>query len=274
MKRTRMMLSTIIIGTMLGACSQISDFEQPNLQPETTGSGEGQLRLALNAKTDFALTRALSESSYRNTDNYTVIVTDKDGTEKMNCRGSEVASKMPLTLSIGSYEVKAFYGTEHAASRNEMFVSGLVRGSIKADKEESINVVCTPTCGRIVVNFDDTMAEYYNDYFVTFTGTQALGTETISWMKNDSEPWYVKLNEGGERITFTITTTPKDEYINNAQQGDTKTGTFTLDRNKGYKMNISANYTPTNLGNLSIKITVDESTNDIPVDIEIPIEWT
>jgi hypothetical protein len=93
-------------------------------------------------------------------------------------------------------------------------------------------------------------------------------------MKNDSEPWYVKLNEGGERITFTITTTPKDEYINNAQQGDTKTGTFTLDRNKGYKMNISANYTPTNLGNLSIKITVDESTNDIPVDIEIPIEWT
>lgn len=270
------MLSALIFGTLLGSCSQIPDFDQPTNLPNQRGttSGEGKLTLALNAQANFAQTRSLSESTYKNTDNYTVIVTDKDGVEKMNCKGSEVASKMPLTLNIGSYEVRAFYGTEHPASRNEFFVSGEVRGSIKADQEESVNVVCTPTCGRIAVNFDDTMSEFYSDYFVTFTGTQALGTETIAWLKNDSEPWYVKLNEGGERISFTITTTPKEEFVNNVQQGDTKTGTFTLNRNKGYKMNISANYTPTNIGSISINITIDESTNDIPVDIEVPIEWT
>ena len=81
------------------------------------------------------------------------------------------------------------------------------------------------------------------------------------------------LKEGGETVSFTISVTPKEEYVNNQQQGTTKTGTFKLDRNKGYKMNISANYTPTAVGKVDISITIDESTNDKPVDIEVPIEW-
>jgi hypothetical protein len=276
MKRRKMRLGAVLVlGIMLGACTQISDFESPveKEQGQELGDGQGLLSLSLYGGADFT-TRALQESSYKNVDNYTVVVVDKDGVEKMNCKGSEVASKMPLTMSIGSYAIKAFYGTELPASRDAFYVYGEVKGSIKADQEESVNVVCTPTCGRIAVNFDDVMSTYYSDYYVTFTGTQALGTETISWLKGDTEPWYVKLNEGGERITFTITTTVKEEYVNNEQQGDTKTGTFTLDRNKGYKMNISANYTPTDLGNIEINVTIDESTNDKPVDIEVPIEWT
>ena len=276
MKRTNMKLGAVLVlGTMLGACTQITDFDSPveKEQEQQLANGQGLLSLSLYGSADFT-TRALQESSYTNTSNYTVIVTDKDGVEKMNCKGSEVASYMPLTMSLGSYEIKAFYGTEAAASRDAFYVYGEVKGSIKADEDENVNVVCTPTCGRIAVNFDDAMSTYYSDYCVTFTGTQALGTEKISWLKNDSEPWYVKLNEGGERISFTITTTPKDEYLNNAQQGDTKTGTFMLDRNKGYKMNISANYTPTDIGGIEINVTIDESTNDKPVDIEVPIEWT
>ena len=38
-------------------------------------------------------------------------------------------------------------------------------------------------------------------------------------------------------------------------------------------MNISANYTPTIFGELEIEITIDDSTNDKPVEIEVPIEW-
>lgn len=276
MKRKKMRLGVaLVLGAMLGACTQISDFENPveKEQGQEQMQGQGLLSLSLYGGADFT-TRALQESSYKNVDNYTVVVVDKDGVEKMNCKGSEVASKMPLTMSIGSYAVKAFYGTELPASRDAFYVYGEVKGSIKADQEESVNVVCTPTCGRITVNFDDAMSTYYSDYYVTFTGTQALGTETISWLKSDSEPWYVKLNEGGERISFTITTTVKDEYVNNEQQGNTKTGTFTLERNKGYKMNISANYTPTDIGSIELNVTIDESTNDKPVDIEIPIEWT
>ena len=278
MKKMKMKLGAVLmLGTMLGACTQITDFDSPvekeQEQEQQLASGQGLLSLSLYGGTDFT-TRALQESSYKNVDNYTVIVVDKDGVEKMNCKGSEVASYMPLTMSIGSYEIKAFYGTERPASRDAFYVYGEQKGSIKADQEESVNVVCTPTCGRIAVNFDAEMSTYYSDYYVTFTGTEALGAETISWLKGDSEPWYVRLNEGGEKISFTITTVVKEEYLNNEQQGDTKTGTFTLERNKGYKMNISVNYTPTDLGGIEINVTIDESTNDKPVDIEVPIEWT
>lgn len=267
--------AVLMLGVMLGACTQITDFEDPveKEQGQKQEQRLGMLSLSLYGGANFT-TRALQESSYKNVDNYTVVVVDKDGVEKMNCKGSEVASKMPLTMSIGSYEIKAFYGTETPASRDAFYVYGEVKGSIKADQEENVNVVCVPTCGRIDVNFDDAMSTYYSDYYVTFTGTQALGAEAISWLKDDSEPWYVKLNEGGERISFAITVTPKDEYLNNEQQGDVKTGTFMLDRNKGYKLNVSANYTPTDIGGIEINVTIDESTNDKPVDIEVPIEWT
>lgn len=119
------------------------------------------------------------------------------------------------------------------------------------------------------------MATYLDDYEVSFTGTEALGTNTISWLKDDTEPWYVQLNEGGETLTFTVTTTTKDAYLNsnNKQKVSTKNGSFTLSRNKAYKLNIKPNYTPTATGNIEIDITIDETTNDKPVDIEVPIEW-
>lgn len=267
-KMEKMLGAAFVFGAMLASCSQNTDFVGQ------TEEGEGQLFLTLDADAGFTKTRALSEASYENTDNYTVVVTDKDGIEKVRCMGAELSSKMPLTLSLGSYSVQAFYGKEHAYSRDKFYVFGEVKGSIKADKKETVEVVCEPTCGRIKVEFDKNMATYYNDYSVSFTGTEAVGTGCFEWKKNDTEPFYVALKEGGEVITFTISVTPKDDYVNNQQQGATKTGTFRLNRNKGYKMNISAHYTPTAVGDIEISITIDESTNDKPVDIEVPIEWT
>ena len=53
----------------------------------------------------------------------------------------------------------------------------------------------------------------------------------------------------------------------------TKSGSFTLSRNKAYKLNIKPDYNPTATGDIEIDITIDETTNDKPVDIEVPIEW-
>lgn len=236
---------------------------------------QGMLMLNLKGKTNFVQTRAVNESDYNNVDNYTVVVTDKDGNERLNCKGSEVAYKMPLTMAIGGYTIKAFYGTESAASRNEFYVEGVKTGTIKADQKENIEVVCTPTCGRIIVNFSNDMATYFRDYHVSFSGTRALGSETLQWLKDDIEPWYVKLDNGGETVSFTITTVTKDEYVNggNSDKTATKTGTFRLERNKGYKMSINPAYTPTGGGSVGIEITIDESTNDKPIDIEVPIDW-
>ena len=84
MKKTTWMLGAALsLGMMLTSCSQDSDLGNPS------ESGKGQLLLTLDSKTEFIVdTRAVQESSYGNVDNYTVIVTDKDGAEKLNCKGN------------------------------------------------------------------------------------------------------------------------------------------------------------------------------------------
>lgn len=270
-KQSKLMLGlALILATSLFSCSQNADLE------EQSGFGQGQLMLSLNSNTNFTdATRAVVESSYENVDNYTVVVLDKDGNEKLNCKGSEINSKMPLTMAIGSFTIKAFYGKEEAASRDHFYVLGEYSGTIKSEQKESVTVTCTPTCGRITVDFGEDMATYFADFNVTFTGTEALGSKTIAWLKDDTEPWYVKLKENSsENINFTITTNTKDEYISgDKEQVTTKSGSFSLSRNKAYKMNINPSYNPSTSGEISIEVTIDESTNDIPVDIEVPVTW-
>lgn len=254
----------VCAGVALAACTSDDGLNVP------VDAKEGKLTLNLSSGTNFSEeTRAVNENSYKNTDNYIVKVFDKDNVEKLSCKGSEINGEMPLTLSIGSYTVKAYYGTEHDASRDEFYVEGIAAGTIKADHSEVASVVCKPTCGRIKVDFKSGMDTYFSDYKVEFKGTKALGTKTISWAKGDTAPWYVKLNEGGETITFTITTTPKEQY----NASGPKTGTFTLLRNKAYKINVEPGYNPPGTGDVTISVTIDESTIDKPVDIVVPITW-
>lgn len=271
MKKQKWMVGAMLFSTlMLTSC--LEDFD--NAKPAE--AQQGQLELTLDATTDFVVgTRALNEATYKNVENYTVVVTDKDGVEKLNCKGSEVAANMPLTLPIGSYLVKAFYGTEKPASRDEFYVYGEKKGTIKADQREAVAVTCIPTCGKVVVEFGSDMATYFADYQVTFGGTEALGAQTFAWAKADSEPWYVQLKEDGENIQFTIALTTKEEYVNsdNKEQTTTKTGTFSLSRNKAYRMKVNPSYTPTDKGNVSIEVTIDERTNDQEVEIEVPVDW-
>lgn len=270
MNKTKMRLGAVLLlGTMLGACTQTVDLKGK------TEEGQGLLSFTLKTSADFATTRAVVESTYANVDNYTIVVTDNYGVERMNCKGSEVTSKMPLILNVGDYTVKAYYGAEASASRDTFYVYGESQGYILPDEEEIVEVECTPTCGRIRVEFDEKMDTFFCEYKVKFEGTKALKNDTIPcvWEKNDSLPWYVKLDEGGETISYTVTTETKEEYVNaNQKQKSEAKGTFQLNRNKGYKLNISPSYSAT--GKVGITITVDESTNDKNVDVEVPIEWT
>ena len=113
------------------------------------------------------------------------------------------------------------------------------------------------------------MADYFSDYNVQFKGTNALGTNAIAWMKSDTEPWYVKLEENGETITFTINATAKEEYSSNG----TWSGTFILQRNKAYKVNVKPSPIAPGTGNIDLEISIDQTTNDIEKDIEVPVTW-
>jgi hypothetical protein len=142
---------------------------------------------------------------------------------------------------------------------------------IQGDPETVSEIVeCTPTCGRISVSFSPDMEGYFSDYKVSFTGTVALGEKTIKWEKGDTEPWYVKLEQSGEKISFAITVLAKDEFT---AKETTKKGTFNLSRNKAYKINVVPVYSGTETGDVSLNITINETTNDKPVDIEVPVDW-
>lgn len=259
----------VLMGMTFMSCSQGTE-----LTPDDSRA-QGRLTLILESNTDFlGTTRAVNENQYKNIDNYDVVVLDKNNIEKLNCKASEITNKMPITLPIGSYTVKAFYGTEKPYSRNEFYVYDEEQGTIQAEGNHTVSLTCEPTCGKVSVAFEEGMSTYFSEYKVLFKGTEAMGTDVVKWEKNDTDPWYIKLNEGGETVQFEIHVTTKDGFVNPNQEKDAvKVGSFKLNRNKAYKMNVNCTHTPTGEGAVDLDITIDETTNDKKVEIEVPTDW-
>ena len=238
----------------------------------------GRFSIILNGDADFgAATKAVSLDSYKNTNNYTVQIKNAKDRVIMECTGADLT--FPKELEIGTYTVKAFYGTDVAASRNAIYVEGSKTFAIESGKDSHVSLDCVPTCGKISVEFDKDMSIYYKDYHVTYNGTNALGSTNITWLQNDTEPWYVKLEEKGETITYMIHLTLKDEYRYVDENGEFHTSSqitnnFTLKPNKAHKLKIRPNYSPSSTeGGVNVTITIDESTNDREYTIEVPNTW-
>ena len=269
------------IGLTTSCLSETKDLE-PRPVPEETKTGS--FVLDLNTSTDFTLqTRAVvDESIYRNTDNYAVTITNSSNVVKFSGTFATLKSQLPMELDLGSYTVEAQYGAEAPASRETFLSKGSGTFTIQAanqnDNPATANIACTPTAGKILVEFAPSMSEYCEEYNVDFSGTTALGaTGKATWGMGETAPYYLTVSEAGEMVTYTIHFTAKSEYAtmvdgNKATSG-TATGTFKLERNKAKKLVVGTNYTPTTDGGLTIQITIDDTTNDKPINIEVPVTW-
>lgn len=273
MKSNVFMLSLALgLGALLSSCS--SDVPAGE---EATGS-KGKMTLRLEPSVTFVTsTRAVNESTYQSFDDYTVSIDDNAGNNKFSGTYAQLKTRMPLELPIGSYTISATYGTEHAASRDAFLVTGNDAFTISGDQTTSVTVNCTPTAGKLLVAFDAAMATYYDDYNVDFTGTAALGTSVAHWAKADTAPYYIALNQNGETVSYTIYLTAKSDYATEKDGqklvNATATGSFTLGRNESKKLTVRPSYTPSTEGGLSIVITIDDTTNDKPINIEVPVTW-
>ena len=268
-------LICMTVGVMPVLCSCSLSEHDVDLDPIRYGSAS--FELDADAKFESS-TRALSESDYKQLTNYDVkLVNTSNENVLLECKYSEIGDNLPKKLEVGSYRVEATYGKEHAFSREEFLMKGSTVFSIKANQEEAVTVDCSPTCGKLSVAFDEQMATYFSDYSVTYSGTEAMGSSTCTWAKDDSEPWYVALKEGGETISYTINVTTKDEYLSSnngvTSKENTITGTISLNRNKAHKLTITPNYTPTTDGGMTLVITIDDSTNDKNIEWQVPVTW-
>ena len=85
--------------------------------------------------------------------------------------------------------------------------------------------------------------------------------------KDMTDPVYLKVNEKGEKAKVSFTLTKEDGTSTSINKE------YTLERNKALTITLKPVVESTGSGQLGIQIEIDGSTNDIPVDIEIPSDW-
>ena len=238
---------------LLGGCLSLASCQQEELGGVPVAKGTGTITLELNAQPGFASgskTKAVDEAAYKDKNGYTLQILSGD-----NIKDEFLFKDRPASIELeeGAYKLKAFYGKEQVVSRNEFYVYGEKAFGVKGgDQDKSVSVECVPTCAKVQVVYD----------------TKALnGSTTATWAKGDTEPWYLKVDKAGETVKATITLTPKAEYeTKEASVVQTKT----LSPNQGWTLKVKPNY---NHGQLGLEITIDETTEDKPIDIVIPPTW-
>lgn len=241
---------------LLAACSPLGEEE------ETPQASFGTVRLDLSADASFAQgsTKAVNEADYKDINNYTIEILDATGKQVVPpFKYSERKPSYPL--DNGDYTLKAYYGTKAPYSKDFFYVEGSNTFTV-AGKDIAVTVSCLPTCGKVQANFDPKMDDYFSDYFITYQ-TKALGTGVVTWVKDNADPYYLQLEPAGEDVTATI-------HYTKSGKADEMPLTYFMKPNQAWTLNIK----PENAnGNLIITITIDESTTDKEIDIEIPADW-
>lgn len=224
-------------------------------------NGYGYVSLDVAANSSFS--RSVTESDYENVNNYNVRILNADGIEEYNFIYSEKPEE--IKLSNGGYTLEAYMGEEKDASRDGFYVYGKKTFNIQGDAV-SVSVDCKPTCAKTIVKFDPEMDTYFSDYYVSYE-TEALvksGASAI-WAKDDTEPYYLKVNEQGETIKATIHFVRKED----GKSAEVEK-TYNIAPCKSWTLSIAPQ---NNQGNLGISITVNEATDDEEIDITVPSEW-
>lgn len=256
--------------------------------------GDLSINLSSESFFDAAGTKAVDEAPYTNPDNYTIVVTNLN-TENtiLTCKASELDAEGTReelkNLPFGeSYSIIAYYvgdiRTKNAAySKTDFYVEGSHRVTIDNTKKP-VSISCTPNCGKVNASFDANMGTYYDQYYIEMRGTKAMkeSGQVLTFSKGDTDPWYIKIDEnaqgGTEKIDFEIYLKVKEEYQHMDKEGNplretTLTGSFQLKRNMSHRISVKANYTPSTTGDLGISITIDDTTIDRDINIDIPLSW-
>ena len=262
------------IAWLLGCCLMLSACSSD--EALQTADGMGAVQLSLTAGMGFdAKTKAVDEGNYlmaRPLANYTVqIISKKDGSVVPDCEWAyKDVPKGLIELPSGDYTIVAFDGKEfnqNASTRQGIYMYGETPLTVNSDQVAKKSVRCTPACGKLEVKFGADMEKHFSDYAVHFSTQAVSANGQIIWPKSDTDPLYVKLDKAGEKVTATFHITTKTGKVVNIKplERDMKWGTR-------WVITVNPKVEDTT-GKVGITITFDDSTNDKPIDIEIPSDW-
>lgn len=240
--------------SLMASCSSTEDSPMNN-------DGYGTVSLRVSADTQFK-SRAVDESAYSNSDNYTVqILKDGKVVSDMEWKYADIPEEL-IELTAGSYQLKAFYGEDKPASTTSMYVEGIKGFDVDENKTTTAEVSCTPVCARVTI-VGDGMDEYFSDWKAAIS-TKALEETTFTYQKG-GDPVYLRVdNKESVQVTFAFTSKESKKVATLKKE-------YTMSPNEALKITVKP-ASPEN-GSLGITIVVDGSTTDKPVDIEIPSEW-
>lgn len=259
-KYVRLLMGLLIAGWWSASCSSDHD------DIPSEASGKGGVRIGLSTDTGFS-SRAVDESEYKNLNNYIVQILKDDVplTDYKTTTYADLMGKV-LLLNSGSYTVKAFHGEDKPVSTTSMYVEGTTDFTVKNDTVK-VSFTCAPVCAKVVVDFNKELDTYFSDYSVVFK-TKAMGQTAFTWNKEIKEPAAYMKVEKEEPVETLIYLTPKEGVLIKGETPIKKT--YTLSPSQMKTISIAPSFSESNIG---IEITIDETTNDKPIDITVPSDW-
>lgn len=253
--------SVLVLSIVTNSCDsdKVGAFEHP-----------GVLQLGLSADTagipgDQEITKAvLSElEAFLNTDQYQIEILQ--GEEETVVSSFDHYKDMPdlVELERGNYRIRASMGEQKPAAFEAPRFDGVSDFIIKENMTTKLNITCALANARVAVAYTDSFKVVYPTYSLAVTTSHT--TEPFEFVQDETRPGWFQVNADGEDLKGILTVKP--------DTGEIKQYAVTIPSVKPKdNVKLTFNSTPNTRPDqgLTVKITINDETEEKPVYIYIP----
>lgn len=239
-----------------------------SLSKEDLPDGKATLCLDLTAETSYkneGVSKAVDTDTYQNVENYWVKI----------LRGEEVVKSyerladMPVseTLPVATYTLVASMGdADKAVGIDNMYVEGSTSVTLEKDGSKEVSINCVPANVKIRMDYSGDMDTYYSDYSVTFSTRHMNGTPfTLPRDQKDADLFLKAVKD--EPLTVKVNLTKRSDNSSASIEKN-----YTISPRDFLTIHVKP-VVITSTGSLGISITVNTTTNDQDVPVDVPSDW-
>ena len=191
-----------------------------------------------------------------------ITIQNAEGEEVYRC---EDASTLPaeIELAPGQYTARAYTAGASEAAFDEPSFSGEKQFSILDGEVTEAEIVCSLDNVKVSVLLDESFTSNIKDYSVTVTAVDYEKSLVFT-----SE--YIEQGRAGYFAVSPLQVNVIGKRIENDEPVNLVSDIEDVEARDHFILNISVGEVPSTGGSGSLKVTIDESTNDHDVDITVP----